>query len=132
MTINESLLESVKEKLKTLRLKSSTDNIQQILERAEKQNTSTLQVIERLLDLELEHRRQCRILLKYKQSKLFEKPTIDQFDFHFHVSRMKQKARILHLMDLLFVQQKKDIILIGHTGLGKSFLAKCIAYAAWL
>ncbi|MDP2968748.1 MAG: ATP-binding protein, partial [Deltaproteobacteria bacterium] len=130
MTINESLLESVKEKLKTLRLKSSTDNIQQILERAEKQNTSTLQVVERLLDLELEHRRQCRTILKYKQSKLFEKPTIDQFDFHFHISRMKQKARILHLMDLLFIQQKKDIILIGNTGLGKSFLAKCIAYAA--
>ena len=130
MTINESLLESVKEKLKTLRLRSCTDNIQQIMERAEKQNISTLQVIERLLDLELEHRRQCRILLKYKQSKLFEKPTIDQFDFHFHVSRMKQKARILHLMDLVFIQQKKDIILIGHTGLGKSFLAKCIAYAA--
>ncbi len=130
MTINESLLEDIKEKLKTLRLKSCADNIPQILERAEKQNTSTLQVIERLLDMELEHRRQSRILLKYKQSKLFEKPTIDQFDFHFHVSRMKQKARIAHLMDLLFVQQKKDIILIGHTGLGKSFLAKCIAYAA--
>lgn len=130
MTINESLLESVKEKLKTLRLKSCADNIPQILERAEKQNTSTLQVIERLLDLELEHRRQCRMLLKYKQSKLFEKPTIDQFDFHFHTSRMKQKARILHLMDMIFIQQKKDIILIGHTGLGKSFLAKCIAYAA--
>ena len=130
MTINESFLESVKEKLKILRLKSCADNIPQILEQAEKQNTSTLQVIERLLDPELAHRRQCRILLKYKQSKLFEKPTIDQFDFHFHVSRMKQKARILHLMDLVFVQQKKDIILIGHTGLGKSFLAKCIAYAA--
>ena len=130
MTINESLLEAVKEKLKTLRLKSCADNIPQILERAEKQNISTLQVVERLLDLELEHRRQCRILLKYKQSKLFEKPTIDQFDFHFHISRMKQKSRILNLLDLAFIQQKKDIILIGHTGLGKSFLAKCIAYAA--
>ena len=78
MTSNESLLEAIKEKLKTLRLKSCADNIQQILERAEKQNTSTLQVIE---------------------------------------------------MDLAFIRQKKDII-IGHTGLGKSFLAKCIAYAA--
>ena len=130
MTINESLLESVKEKLKILRLKSCADNIQQILERAEKQNISTLQVVDRLLDLELERKRQCRILLKYKQSKLFEKPTIDQFDFHFHISRMKEKARILRLMDLLFIQQKKDIILIGNTGLGKSFLAKCLAYAA--
>jgi DNA replication protein DnaC len=128
--MNESSIESVREKLKTLRLKSCADNISQILEWAEKQNSSTLQAIERLLDLELEHRRQNRIHLKFKQSKLFEKPTIDQFDFHFHISRTKQKARILHLMDLVFIPQKKDIIFIGYTGTGKSFLAKCIAYAA--
>ena len=130
MTSSESSLESVKEKLKILRLKACADNIPQILERAEKQNISILQTIERLLDLELEHRRQNRINIKYKQSKLFEKPTIDQFDFHFHISRIKQKARILHLMDLDFIAQKQDIIFIGHTGTGKSFLAKCIAYAA--
>jgi len=128
--MNESSIESVREKLKTLRLKSCADNISQILEWAEKQNRSTLQATERLLDLELEHRRQNRIHLKFKQSKLFEKPTIDQFDFHFHISRTKQKARILHLMDLDFIPQKKDIIFIGYTGTGKSFLAKCIAYAA--
>jgi len=125
--MNESSLESIREKLKMLRLKSCADNIAQILERAEKLNSSTLQVIEQLLDLELEHRRQNRIHLKYKQSKLFEKPTIDQFDFHFHISRTKQKARILHLMDLDFIPQKKDIIFIGYTGTGKSFLAKCIS-----
>lgn len=130
MTINESLLESVEEKLKTMRLKSCADNIRQIMERAEKQNLSTLQVMAHLLDLELEHRRQCRILLKYKQLKLSEKPTIDQFDFHFHISRMNQKSHILHLMDMAFIRQKKDIILIGNTGRGKSFLAKCLAYAA--
>jgi DNA replication protein DnaC len=130
MTINESLLEVVKEKLKTMRLKSCADNIQQILERAEKQNISTLQVIEHLLDLELEHRRQCRILLKYKQSKLFEKPTIDQFDFHFHISRQKQKTKILNLMDMTFISPKKDVLFIGNTGVGKSFLAKSIAFAA--
>jgi DNA replication protein DnaC len=130
MTPHESSLESVKEKFKALRLISCADNIPQILERAGQQNISSLQTIEQLLDLELEHRRQNRINMKYKQSKLFEKPTIDQFDFNFHISRTKQKARILHLMDMDFIPQKKDIIFIGHTGTGKSFLAKCIAYAA--
>ena len=33
-------------------------------------------------------------------------------------------------MDLEFIKKKKDIILIGNPGVGKSFLAKCIAYAA--
>jgi len=55
---------------------------------------------------------------------------MDQFDFHFHISRQKQKTRILNLMDLSFVNQKKDIIIIGNPAWGKSFLAKCIAYGA--
>jgi DNA replication protein DnaC len=30
---------------------------------------------------------------------------------------------ILDLMDLTFISQKKDVLFIGNTGLGKSFLA---------
>ena len=33
-------------------------------------------------------------------------------------------------MSLEFIKQKKDIILIGNPGVGKSFLAKCVAYGA--
>jgi DNA replication protein DnaC len=33
-------------------------------------------------------------------------------------------------MDMEFVHQKKDIIMIGNPGVGKSHLAKCIAYSA--
>ena len=59
-----------------------------------------------------------------------KRPTIDQFDFTFHGSRKNQKSRILNLMDMGFIEQRKDIILIGNPGVGKSFLAKCMAYAA--
>ncbi|KPA19085.1 IstB-like ATP-binding protein domain protein, partial [Candidatus Magnetomorum sp. HK-1] len=45
-------------------------------------------------------------------------------------SRKKQKAKILNLMSLEFIEQKKNIILIGNPGVGKSFLAKCLAYEA--
>ncbi|HHB75160.1 MAG TPA: AAA family ATPase [Desulfobulbus sp.] len=68
--------------------------------------------------------------MRFKQSKLLERPTIDQFDFSFHASRKKQKNLILGLMDLEFIRQKKDIVLIGNPGVGKSLLAKTIAYAA--
>jgi DNA replication protein DnaC len=124
------MIEAIIEKFKLLRLKTCADNILQVTELAKQKNWSALQIIEHLLDLELEAREKNRIALRFKQSKLFEKPTIDQFDFNFHLSRKKQKNRILNLMDLEFIQQKKDIILIGNPGVGKSFLAKCIAYAA--
>ena len=124
------MIESIIEKFRLLRLKTCAENISQVIELAKEKNWPALQIIEHLLDLELETREKNRITLRFKQSKLFEKPTIDQFDFNFHVSRKKQKNRILNLMDLEFMKQKKDIILIGNPGVGKSFLAKCIAYAA--
>jgi DNA replication protein DnaC len=124
------MIESIILKFKLLRLKTCADNILQVTELAKQKNWSTLQTIEHLLDLELEAREKNRIALRFKQSKLFEKLTIDQFDFNFHTSRKKQKNRILNLMDMEFIKQKKDIILIGNPGVGKSFLAKCIAYAA--
>ena len=124
------MIESVILKLKQLRLKTCADSIITVLEEAKERNWSTLQIIDHLLDLELEAREQSRITLRFKQSKLLEKPTLDQFDFNFHVSRKKQKNRILNLMDLEFIKKKKDIILIGNPGVGKSFLAKCMAYAA--
>jgi len=75
-------------------------------------------------------RQKNRIERCFKQSKLYEKTTIDQFDFAFHGSRKNQKSRIVNLMDLEFIRHRKDIILIGNPGVGKSFLAKCMAYAA--
>lgn len=128
--MSETNIESVIEKLRCLRLKACAEHLDQILQRSEKQNLSPLMIIDALVDLEQEYRQKKRILLRFNQAKLFDKPTIDQFDFHYHISRQKQKTRILNLMDMTFVNQKKDIILIGHPGVGKSFLAKCIAYAA--
>ena len=121
---------NVIEKFRTLRLKHCAENIAEIIRQAEEKNLSCLQAIDRVLDIELEARAAARIILRYKQSKLTEKPTIDQFDFNHHNSRQKQKNLILNLMDLDFVKQKKDVILTGNPGVGKSFIAKCLAYAA--
>lgn len=123
-------MDDVIAKFKELRLKNCALNLQEVMEHSTEKNLSPLQTIDRLLDIEIGCRERARIALRFKQSKLGEKTTIDQFDFNHHESRRKEKNRILNLVDLEFIRNQKDIIFIGNPGTGKSFLSKCIAYAA--
>jgi len=123
-------IESVIEKCKALKLKAIGEHLEQTTVLAEHRNWTPLQMLDHLFDLELQLREKNKIERCFKQSKLYEKTTIDQFDFAFHGSRKNQKSRIVNLMDLEFIKHRKDIILIGNPGVGKSFLAKCMAYAA--
>jgi len=123
-------IESIIEKCKLLKLKAIGEHLEQTTVLAEHRNWTPLQMIDHLFDLELQLRKKNKIERCFKQSKLYEKTTIDQFDFTFHGSRKNQKSRIVNLMDLEFIKHRKDIILIGNPGVGKSFLAKCMAYAA--
>jgi DNA replication protein DnaC len=123
-------IEALIEKCKLLKLKAIADHLEQTMGLAEQKNWTALETIDHLFELELELRRKNRVERCFKQSRLYEKTTIDQFDFAFHSSRKNQKSRILNLLDLGFIEQRKDIILIGNPGVEKSFLAKCLAYAA--
>jgi DNA replication protein DnaC len=124
------MIERIKNKSRDLKLRAFYENLEQTLEIASQKNWPLIKVIEHFLDLENEYRKKNRIERCFKQSGLYEKPTIDQFDFDHHISRKKQKNKILDLLTLEFIEQKKDVILIGNPGVGKSFLAKSIAYAA--
>jgi DNA replication protein DnaC len=123
-------IETLKEKLSRLSLKAMAQHLDSVLIDAAQKNLSIASSLNRLADLELERRWQSSVKLKWEQSKLPDKVTIDQFDFDHHKSRKEQKNRILSLLDLEFVREHMDVILIGNPGTGKTFLAKCIASAA--
>jgi DNA replication protein DnaC len=123
-------IDRLREKLLKLHLKEMAKALEAVIAEAQDKNLSTLATINRLADIELERRWQNAVQLRWQQSKLFEKLTVDRFDFDHHKSRKEQKSRILHLMDLEFMREKMDVILIGNPGTGKTFLAKCIAGCA--
>ena len=120
----------LKDKLTDLRLKGMLQQLDSTLEQAIQKNLDVVTTLTLLADIELEQRWQNAILLRWRQSALKDKLTIDQFNFDHHKSRNEQKTRILQLLNLDFVSAHSDVILIGNPGTGKTFLAKCLAYAA--
>lgn len=123
-------MQDLKDKLTRLHLKGMSDQLATVVQQATQNNLDLLTSLDRFADIELEQRFQNAIALRWKQSKLTEKLTIDQFDFEHHKSRREQKTRILNLLNLDFVRAHMDVMLIGNPGAGKTFLAKCLAYAA--
>jgi hypothetical protein len=75
------MMDDVIAKFKELRLKNCALNLQEVMEQSIEKNLSPLQTIDHLLDIEIGCRERTRIALRFKQSKLGEKATIDQFDF---------------------------------------------------
>ena len=123
-------IESIQENLLKLRLKTMAQQLEAVLKQAEEKNRDAAFVLGRLAELEAEQRWQRAIKLRLQQSRLPEKITIDQFDFHHHTTRKEQKTAILNLFNLSFIDRHTDVIIIGNPGTGKTFLAKALAYAA--
>jgi len=104
--------------------------LETLTQEAANQNLSFAAALERLADLELETRHGHAIERRFKFSRLPAQPTLDQFQFTHHKSRQQVKSRLLHLLDLDFLQQGTNVVIIGNPGVGKTFLAQILGWRA--
>ena len=72
--------QDLKAKLLELRLKGMADECDAVMAHAETHNLDLPSTLGRLADIELEQRFQNAIALRWRQSKLADKLTIDQFE----------------------------------------------------
>jgi DNA replication protein DnaC len=120
----------LEQKLQQLNLAAMSRQLEQTIAEAAAKNMSVAATIEWLADMELEARQGRAIERRFKSSRLLSQPSIDAFHFHHHKSRVQAKNRILRLLDLAFLREGTNLVLIGNPGVGKTFLAKVIAWKA--
>jgi DNA replication protein DnaC len=104
--------------------------IEATIAEAAARNLSVSATVERLADMELGARRGRAVERRFRCSRLQSQPSIDAFRFHHHKTRAQAKNRILRLLDLTFLPLGTNVVLIGNPGVGKTFLARILAWKA--
>jgi DNA replication protein DnaC len=121
-------MNSLPDKLTKLGLPMMSRQLDLVLAMAADRNLSSSATIEALVDLELEARFGRSVQRRFKLSRLHAQYSIDSFLFQHHKSRLQIKNRILRLLDLEFLDQGANLVLIGNPGVGKTYLAKIIGW----
>jgi DNA replication protein DnaC len=122
------VLDRIESNLTRLRLPRIREILNRVLKAADQDQKSHLSFLDELLEEEVAHKEQRRVEIALKISGLPFIKSIDEFDFTFQPKLDRQK--VMSLFDLIFIQQKGNVIFLGPPGVGKTHLAVSLALKA--
>jgi len=89
---------------------------------------SYLEFLSRILEDEVERRAQKQLQLRLRRGALNTTKTLEGFDFDFNPNLSRQQ--ILNLATCEFIREKRNLLICGPTGVGKSHLAQAYGQEA--
>ena len=113
--------EMIKEHCKQLNLTALAANLDSTIAEAEKNQTSYLELVKTLIQKEINHRKEKDLERRAMQARLPLSYNLDLYDFT--VSNGLEKKQLNQLRELLWLEQNFNIILMGPSGTGKTYIA---------
>lgn len=118
----------VKTKLKNFKLAGILNSIDERLSFAKEKSLSYIEFLEILLDDEHQNRKNNGYTKRYAKAKFPHYKTIEDFDFTFQPSI--DKRLVNDFLTCSFIKEKRNIVLIGNPGTGKTHLSIAIGIKA--
>lgn len=116
------------DQLLTLRLPGMARHYEAVLQLPAHQHPDAHSLVATMADAENQHRRQARLQLNLRMSKLRYTATIEQVSYA--SGRNFSRDHIVPLLDCSWVDRAENILIAGPTGCGKSFLACALGHQA--
>jgi DNA replication protein DnaC len=114
--------------LKQLRLSGVLVTLETRIEQAIREQWSFAEFLGRVLQDEAERRQQKQLDQRLRRGKVLATKTLESFDFGFNPSINRQQ--LLDLASCGFVRKRRNVLVCGQTGVGKTHLAQALANEA--
>lgn len=124
MDVNDTL----RDRLRTLRLSGVLQTLDARHRQAIDGQWSYLDFLTRLLEDEVERRGQKQLALRVRRGQINSTKTIDDFSFTFNPAINRQKVLALAACD--FVRERRNVLICGPSGVGKTHLAQALGLEA--
>jgi DNA replication protein DnaC len=120
--------EQTLDRMKQMKLLGMARAFRTSLESGKAEHLTADEMLSMLIDSEWDDRYNRKLDRSVYRARFRYKASVEQINFD--AGRQAEKNKILRLADCDFIEKKEDLLLLGKTGVGKSFIASALGHQA--